>query len=308
MVYDKEKIKEAYNVFGYVRIAPPMLDTPSYRQYQGIYCSLCKQLGKRYGVLSRFILNYDMTFLALLRASVKPQDPRFSAGTCSFSPVCKRLCCHDDDSLAEAADLSVLLTYYKLLDNAADERGVKQPLYRFLAVVFKKWYRRAKAYRPLEEARIAAYMKRQAEAEQARVNSVDRAADSFACFLGQLLSPENGDTPWYRFGYCLGRWVYLCDAIDDLPKDVHSGNYNPYAVINTLTPHASPQEIKLAQQNGLLHLNNCLAVCKEAYEQLPVRRFDAVFRNILYVGMPAVQNDLLLDKKKRKSQRKKRVI
>lgn len=295
-------------MFGYVRIAPQVLDTPSYRQYQGIYCSLCKALGKRYGLPMRFILNYDMAFLALLRASAKPTDPRFSAGTCSFSPFCKRLCCNDEESLAEAADLSVLLTYYKLKDNAADEIGLKRYLYRFLTVLFGKWYRRAKAFLPAEEARIAAYMQKQAEAEREGASSVDRAADPFACFLGELLSPKQSDTELYRFGYCLGRWIYLADAIDDLPKDVKKHNYNPYALLHNLTDRSHAEEIKTAQQNGILHLNNCLAVCKEAYEQLPILRFDAIFRNVLYTGMPSVQNDLLLDKQQHKVQRKERVI
>lgn len=30
-----------------------------------------------------------------------------------------------------------------------------------------------------------------------------------------------------RFGYLLGRFIYICDALDDLPDDHESESYNP---------------------------------------------------------------------------------
>lgn len=285
-------------MFGYVRVAPPALDTPSYRQYQGIYCSLCKQLGRRYGLWARFILNYDLTFLALFRLASRQQDPHFSAGHCSFSPFCKRLCCDESESLAEAADLSVLLTYYKLKDNAADERGVKRLVCRCLLRLLRGAYRKATVAQPAAQEQIAAYMQRQAELEAAETVSIDAAADPFACFLATLLAPAEPDSALYRFGYCLGRWVYLADAVDDLPSDARSGSYNPY--LSAARKQGESPNVKQLQEAGIRHLNVCQAVCKEAYEALPLRRFDPVFRNVLYVGMPTVQQDLLLTKRERR--------
>ena len=57
-------------MFGYVRLFKPNITMGEYEQYKGIYCTLCKRLGKRYGVASRFTLSYDMTFLALLEMAL----------------------------------------------------------------------------------------------------------------------------------------------------------------------------------------------------------------------------------------------
>ena len=39
--------------------------------------------------------------------------------------------------------------------------------------------------------------------------------------------PEN-EKVLERFGYLLGRYIYLCDALDDLEDDIKKGNYNPF--------------------------------------------------------------------------------
>ena len=58
-------------MFGYIRTDKGELKVREYELYRGLYCTLCKQLSKRYGVFSRFILSYDMTFLALVRLCEK---------------------------------------------------------------------------------------------------------------------------------------------------------------------------------------------------------------------------------------------
>lgn len=34
--------------------------------------------------------------------------------------------------------------------------------------------------------------------------------------------------PLERFGYFLGRWIYLMDAADDLEDDLQEGAFNPF--------------------------------------------------------------------------------
>ena len=57
-------------MFGYIRIAKPELKVKEYEMYKAVYCSLCRVLGKNYGIWSRFTLSYDFTFLALLNMSL----------------------------------------------------------------------------------------------------------------------------------------------------------------------------------------------------------------------------------------------
>ena len=55
-------------MFGYVKVCKPELRVREYEEYKAVYCTLCKTLGKEYGVLSRVLLRYDATFYVLLRS------------------------------------------------------------------------------------------------------------------------------------------------------------------------------------------------------------------------------------------------
>ena len=53
-------------MFGYVKVYKPELKMKEFEMYRGIYCSLCKQLGKSYGLFARMTLSYDFAFMAIL--------------------------------------------------------------------------------------------------------------------------------------------------------------------------------------------------------------------------------------------------
>ena len=52
-------------MFGYVKTDKPEMKVKEYEAYRGLYCSLCKAMGKHFGVFSRLTLSYDITFLVL---------------------------------------------------------------------------------------------------------------------------------------------------------------------------------------------------------------------------------------------------
>lgn len=59
-------------MYGYIRPDIGELRINEYRRFRSAYCGLCEALRQRYGVLARFLIGYDMTFLALL--SLSPGD------------------------------------------------------------------------------------------------------------------------------------------------------------------------------------------------------------------------------------------
>ena len=76
-------------MFGYVRVYKEELRVREYETYRGVYCTLCRALGKRYGVFARLILSYDMTFFAIVRLSADGVVPSFRPGRCPFNPTKK---------------------------------------------------------------------------------------------------------------------------------------------------------------------------------------------------------------------------
>ena len=281
-------------MFGYVKLFKPTITMGEYEQYKGVYCTLCKRLGKRYGILSRFTLSYDMTFLALLEMALAEEGANFCPSRCSFNPTKTCLKAQNTAAIDRAADVGTLLTYYKLKDTLADE-GFGKRLGALCALPFAAAARKKAAKRqPTLDAAVAGMMTAQAELEAANTASIDRAAEPFALLLQTMAAQTAADGQQRRvlerFGYCLGRWVYLTDAVDDLSEDLKKGRYNPYIRTRNIT---DADGVAATRQYAAQTLNACLAECIAAYNLLNIRRFDGILRNILEQGMPHTQQRVI---------------
>jgi len=293
-------------VFGYIRVFKPNLTFREYEQYRAVYCSLCETLAARYGFAARMTLSYDFTFLALFRMALHKEDPSFYIGHCPYKPLKKHLFCKTDrsDALAYAADVSVLLTYHKLCDTVNDERFFKKNMARVLRFILKRDFKKAVERRPDEAEWASEYMLSQEKVEKTGSASIDAAAHPTAHFLSQLAAsgfPEDENkTHAERFGYCLGRFIYLADAADDTVSDHKSGSYNVY---NLAYPHGIVDGKRLPELNDMISqtLHNTVAVCAESLEELPINRFDSILQNIIYGGMPSVIHRILHPKQKETS-------
>ena len=67
-------------LFGYIKPVKQELKIKDYEAYQGVYCGLCKQLGRVYGPFYRFTLSYDFAFLAMLSMALGEEPPPVSPG------------------------------------------------------------------------------------------------------------------------------------------------------------------------------------------------------------------------------------
>lgn len=283
-------------VFGYVRLNKPEIKMGEYEQYRGIYCTLCRRLGRRYGLHARMTLSYDSTFLALLQMALEDAPPDFCPGRCSFNPVKRCLKCRNTAAIDRAADLAVLLTYYKLQDTRRDEGFWKRLGATLLLPLAALDRRRAAKRQPAAETHIAAMMAAQRAVETAHTASVDAAAEPFARLLEWMAADTARDDTerriLERFGYCLGRWVYLMDAADDLPEDLSKNRYNPYIFARNIQK-GNEQAVREAREYAAGALNASLAECIAAYNLLNPRRFDGILRNILEQGMPAAMRRVI---------------
>ncbi len=282
-------------MFGYVRLHKPTIRMGEYEQYRGVYCTLCRRLGKRYGPFARMSLSYDLTFLALLHLALAEEGPDFCPGRCSFNPTKRCLKCGHTAPIDRAADLSALLTYHKLRDTLADERFFKKlGAVLMLPIAAIDRHRATKRW-PEADRQIAKMMDSQRTLEAAQTASIDQAAEPFALLLQWMAEDIAADDRQRiilsRFGYCLGRWVYLIDAVDDMAEDAKKGSYNPY-ILSKAIQRSDEDALRTTKAEALYSLNACLAECVAAYNLLDIRRFDGILRNILEEGMPAAQRQV----------------
>lgn len=220
-------------MFGYIMPEKQELKIKEYELFRGYYCGLCKSMGRSFGTLSRFALNYDSVFLGLLLSSVHNEVPVLRKESCIANPLKKKHIVKESPHIDFAADINVMLTYYKLKDNIRDEGGL---LPRLGQIAFGKGYNKAvSGNKPIDKI-IAEGISTQLLLEEQNCSSMDEAAEPFAGMLGRLLEAgyrgEDGSVPrilgWV--GYNLGKWIYLIDAFDDIEKDIAGKNYNPLLI------------------------------------------------------------------------------
>ncbi len=264
------------NLTGYVRAYKPEMKIKHYEEYRGIYCSLCRMLGKRYGLMARLALSYDFTFFAALLMSVSDGDICFTQKRCPFNPAKKCNFCDRNAALEYTADVLILTVYYKILDNINDDGFFKRLGMRLAKLLFFRYYKKAKRLAPEADGIISGAVKKQSEIEKSGESNIDVAADPSAQALSLLISLKtDGDEKriFKRTGYLLGRWVYIADAYFDREEDRKKGSYNPFNI-----EEKSDEEIKKM-------LNITVGEMLSAYELLNVRHFDGVIRNVIMDGL-----------------------
>lgn len=261
---------------GFVRAYKPEMKIKHYEEYRGVYCSLCRALGKRYGLIARLILSYDFTFFALLLMCTDEKKVCFEQKRCPFNPTKKCNFCKESTALAYAADVAILTAYYKILDNIEDDGFFGKILMYIIKPLFSFYHKKAARYAPEADRIIAELMKKQKAIEEGKTGNIDESAGPTAEAMAKLISAEFSDGEkriFERIGYMLGRWVYITDAFYDREKDRKKGSYNPFNI-----NEKSEKEIKAM-------LNITVGEMISAYELLNVRQFDEVIRNVLFEGL-----------------------
>ena len=265
-------------MFGYIRAAKPELKMREYEIYRGVYCSLCRRLGKSYGFLSRMTLSYDFTFLALLDMSLKDGCTAFKPGRCPFNPAKKCNYLKNGDDLDLSASAATVMLYYKIADDIRDEKGIKKLGAVVLKPLFSRAHKKAAAAYPDIENAVAEYINSQNALEAGNCKSVDKAAEPTARVMANMLSllseKEGQKRALSRLGYCLGRYIYLLDAACDFERDKKSGSYNVLNYVNGDLKEYISAQLYIAINEAI-----------KAFELLDIKKHKAILGNIIYLGL-----------------------
>lgn len=276
-------------MFGYVRPTLDRLTDQENQNYRALYCGLCHTLGRRYGPVSRWILNYDFTFLAaLLSGTIETEERR-----CIASPFRTRTAALETPALDLAADCSVILTGYKIRDEIQDSAFLRAQGCRAAGLLLGGAFQKACGMHPRFAESTRREMARLLALEQQRCDTLDEPADTFACLLAGIA--EEVEDPIQRrvlsqFLYHLGRWIYLVDALDDLEKDAREGQYNPILLRYGLTGGKLSGEDR---RSVVVTLDASIRQMAAAFELWDFGSWSGVIRATVYDGFYRVGNGVL---------------
>ena len=253
-------------MFGYVKIDKGELKVREYEVYTGYYCGVCKSIGRRYGQLPRMVLSYDAAFLAILLASLSDESDTPVQEHCIAHPVIKKKTVIRNRAIDYAGDVMLILAWYKLADDAADEGKVYA---KPVMLMMKRIFRRLNSLYPELCSSVKCHLSALSALEREKCASIDMAAEAFSKIMEDIFTeglqavygsePPQQTSPGAdrsdpgisgasgmqnrpcgfaspgsdtrellaRAGYHLGKWVYMIDAVDDIEENIESGAYNP---------------------------------------------------------------------------------
>ena len=294
-------------MFGYIRPFKPELKINEFDTYKAAYCGLCKQLGREYGEFSRMTLSFDFAFLAMLSFAVREEGCSFKRETCIAHPFKRRPCVCACDDLSFVAACASAMLYYKWRDNIADSGFFKSLLFRLGIFPVKRGYKKAIRRYPLLDEIMKKTIARQQETEKIVPCTIDRASESSARALAlifeQLSEDETQKKVLHRFGFLLGRWVYLIDAVDDLESDRKKGGFNPFLLWAKTNAAAAEDPDKEIKKHAAELINVTHAEMMLAFELIELNRYQSILENILYLGLPSVKNQVLSAGRNKKNDR-----
>ncbi len=266
----------------------PELKFKEFETYKAVYCTLCKNLKKNYGLISTFALNYECTFLVLFELGINENCPCFEKCRCAVNPFkkCNR-CVSGESEFDFASAATIILTYYKILDAIEDNKFFKSLGYRFIKLFFNRKFKKAGNEYPDVKNIAKTYIEEQRRVESEKNITIDKAADPTAKMLGSLFACANKEDAdkFSRFGYCLGRWIYLIDAFDDIDDDAKKG------IFNVFLSNANGKNICDLKQYAFGVLNFTLGEIVNEFEKIKLYHFESILNNIIRDGMSQAQEN-----------------
>lgn len=276
-------------MFGYVNIDKLELKFREYYRYKGLYCGLCMKLKSNYSNLSRFTLNYDMTFLILVLNSLYEVDEVYMQKRCIAHPIKKQLIIQNEIT-DYAAAMNIILAYYNCRDNWEDEKDFKSLIFSKLINHDNK--KASKLYKSKQEF-IKKSLNNIYNLEQEDTNNLDSISNEFGKLMGELMiyKIDHWEPLLRKIGFYLGKYIYILDAYLDIEKDKKNNSYNPFVNIDINTDIDIDKFAKEALMLNLSFLNNEI-------EKLPLLKDKGIIDNIMLSGIMNKLNSKTYDKEK----------
>ena len=261
-------------MFGYIVVHKPELKVREYETYRASYCGLCHSLKKRYGRIGQLTLSFDMTFLALLLTGLYEPETISGQGRCLAHPMQKH-CYRQNPYFDYAADMNILLTYYKCLDDWNDEKKASA---RLLSFLLKGKMRKLSVAKQEKSRKIKELLDQLSSCEKENIQDIDKTAGFFGAIMAELFvyAEDEWTEKLRRMGFYFGKFIYLMDAYEDIEEDLKHGRYNPFTEL-----YKKETFEQVCQQI----LKMMMAETSKVFEQLPILEDAEILRNILYAGV-----------------------
>lgn len=250
-------------MFGLVRPYYKKMIKQEKCEYKCYYCGLCMGMGRNTGILSRFLINYDVCLAYLVADSISI-DTDIKTARCPFSPI-RRVTYRDNPALLDKmSSVNYILTYHKVKDDIDDDDSV---IAKVIERLMRKKYDSVKGTNEQTICAVTNGMQRikTVESSNGKISVRDSAIPFGELLEGAMrgcLDDSADDKVFSALCKYLGMWIYVVDACVDLAKDIKHNKYNP---LKAGYPDATVEDIVALRKEEIVDF---LMSCKQSMQQL----------------------------------------
>ena len=256
-------------MFGYLVGNIQILSKEDKNRYKAFYCGLCDTLNDRFSLLGRKTLTYDLTFVEMVLNSVYPANEQIQQLNCPLHPL-KKTDHTISDFSSYCADMNFYLSYYKYLDDLFDEGSDK---FARKTATMKQYLPQIEEKYPQVCQCIQQNLDYISKIEKDNVLDPNLGSDAFGKIMASLFAVKDDEVSQTlsNFGYHLGRFINLMDAVIDLKQDIKKQNYNPLIAMDSST-----------FEDMLVVI---MEECDIFYKQLDLKKDKTILDNVIYSGI-----------------------
>lgn len=305
-------------MFGYVMPEKAHLYMKDFDLYRSFYCGVCKSMERQFGQLSRFTINYDITFLAILLHNYLGVDVTFERLRCITKPFTQRKSVESNELTDMLASFNVILGYYAAYDKALDDNSTKaRSAMRGLKKALKKASENLTGVEEIVKTRYASLR----EVEKTTDFTLDKISDEFASMMRDCVkaivtlyaskhlvekenpvcyndgdAAENNIEGLSHLSYNVGKWIYMIDALDDFEDDVKENKFNPFKVIYSgVSTHK-----ELMEKHGeeiVFAFASCLNAINDSFLKIKFSFNKDFLANVIQKGLPLMTKGVMQGEK-----------
>lgn len=251
-----------------------------------LYCGLCRTLGDDHGQLSRGLLSHDAVLVATVADGLQLVAAADAETRCPILPVVHRpTLAPDSPPLRFAAAVQILLADQYVADRAMDgkrlarwARPLGQRTVAGARQILDELGTNLDGLEGFEHRQLAVELDEDPGPRMAAAPTRDALRQVFAA-LGKLPGgvalDGNGQARLAQLGSAIGDIVYLVDALEDLPRDLAQGEFNPCLVGEAGALVVSPSRVVEA----CVALDEAFGLAALAVTELPWQRNAAVVQS-----------------------------
>ncbi len=252
-------------MFRYIKPYKPHLNSQEYDKYKKLCAGFISYIRKEYGTNCRKLLKNNYNFLAVLQSALNDVSDYSDAGNYDVASAC-----------------SVMILYHTLSQNPVQLNAGNEKFCSVKKMLITKPYKKACSNYP----ELAVQINQIFSGNISKLLLLDKSSEPSAKLMSVVASALTDDIKLKqklnRFGYLVGRYIYILNAYKLVDKHFRTCAANPLIVGNSAVNDLDIDAINKKVNDSI---NFTLGSLSDIYVELEIHKLKPILDNIINISL-----------------------